>query len=268
MRTSTSITQNEVNAYAQFAFENKIITDGDVGVKNADILCNPIINRDSDITPQALSASFAKVRSQLRLQSPTYKKADELARKLSPEEIDAYKVWAKGQRLLIGLDGSEEGYQNVYSLLSWMRGNSVTAHSLDLALGNIINNPQVGQRIHFKPQPKQERPYGPGGKLNHAFGQEEPKPKAAAVGVQQQEYVNGRKNHAYVSPEEAAKKVATQAAPDAWKEICQLHSKQWVTQGQRAKLEAEYNAGIATGKSWREIGTALGQIVKDWERGR
>ena len=268
MRTSPSITQNEVNAYAQFALENKIITDGDVGVKNADILCNPIINRDSDITPQALSASFAKVRSQLRMQSPTYKKADELARKLSPEEIDAYKVWAKGQRLLIGLDGSEEGYQNVYSLLSWMRGNSVTAHSLDLALGNIINNPQVGQRIHFKPQPKQGRPYGPGGKLNHAFGQEEPKSKAAAVGVQQQEYVNGRKNHAYVPPEEAAKKVATQAAPDAWQQICQLHLKEWVTPGQRDKLQAEYDAGIATGKSWREIGAALGQIVKGWERGR
>jgi hypothetical protein len=49
-------------------------------------------------------------------------------------------------------------------------------------------------------------------------------------------------------------------APDAWQEICQLHLKQWITQGQRAKLEAEYNAGIATGKSWRENGTALGQI--------
>jgi hypothetical protein len=265
VRTSNSITQNEVDAYTQFALENKIITDGDVGVKNADILCNPIINRDSDITPQSLSASFAKVRSQLRMQSPTYKKADELARKLSPEEIDAYKVWVKGQRLLIGLDGSEEGYQNVYSLLSWMRENSVTAHSLDLALGNIINNPQVGQRIHFKPQPKQERPYGPGGKLNHAFGQEEPKPKAATTG--QPEYIGGRKNHAYTASEDAAKKVAVQA-PDAWQEICQLHLKEWVTQGQRAKLEAEYNAGIATGKSWREIGAALGQIVRGWQRGR
>jgi hypothetical protein len=85
VRTSPSITQNEVDAYAQFAAENKIITDGAVGVKNADILCNPIINRDSDITPATLSASFAKVRSQLRMQSPTYKKADELARKLSPD---------------------------------------------------------------------------------------------------------------------------------------------------------------------------------------
>jgi hypothetical protein len=264
VRTSPSITQNEIDAFSQFALANKIITDGDVGVKNADILCNPIINRDSDITPDALSASFTKVKGQLQLKSATYKKADELARKLSPAEIDAYKVWVKGQKLLIGLDGSEEGYTNVASLLGWMRGNPVTSHNLDLALGNIINNPQFG-RIYFKPQPKQARPYGPGGKLNHAFGQKEEPKKVAAQG--QSEYVNGRKNHAYTPPGEAARKVAVQA-PDAWKEICQLYLKQWITPGQRAKLEAEYNAGIASGKSWRDIGAALGQIVKGWERGR
>jgi hypothetical protein len=263
VRTSPSITQNEVNAYAQFALENEIITDGDVGVKNADILCNTIINLDSDITPQALSASFAKVRSQLRMQSPTYKKADELARKLSPAEIDAYKVWVKGQKLLIGLDGSEEGYTNVASLLGWMRGNPVTGHNLDLALGNIINNPQFG-RIFFKPQPRQQDRSVVQGRPNHAFGQVEEK-KSKASG--QQQYVNGRKNHAYVPPEEAAKKVAVQA-PDAWQQICQMHLKEWVTPGQRDKLQAEYDAGIATGKSWREIGSALGQIVKGWERGR
>jgi hypothetical protein len=169
------------------------------------------------------------------------------------------------QKLLIPLDGSEEGYQNIASLLGWMRGNPVTSHNLDLALGNIINNPQFG-RIFFKPQPKQERPYGPGGKLNHAFGKTEEPKKAATQG--QSEYIGGRKNHAYTPPEDAAKKVATQAAPDVWKEICELHLKEWVTPGQRAKLEAEYNAGIATGKSWREIGAALGQIVRAWQRGR
>jgi len=47
-----------------------------------------------------------------------------------------------------------------------------------------------------------------------------------------------------------------------------MHLKEWVTKGQRVKLEAEYNAGIASGKNWREIGAALGQIVKGWERGR
>jgi hypothetical protein len=113
--------------------------------------------------------------------------------------------------------------------------------------------------------PKQSREYVHG-RPNHAFGEtEDSKPKAATV--QQSEYVNGRKNHGYVPPEEAAKKVAVQA-PDACREICQLHLKQWITQGQRVKLESEYNAGIASGKSWREIGAALGQIVKGWERGR
>jgi hypothetical protein len=47
-------------------------------------------------------------------------------------------------------------------------GNPVAGHNLDLALGNIINNPQFG-RIHFKPQPKQDRRIGPGGKINHAL---------------------------------------------------------------------------------------------------
>jgi len=47
-----------------------------------------------------------------------------------------------------------------------------------------------------------------------------------------------------------------------------LHLKEWVTQGQRAKLEGEYNAGIASGKSWRDIGTSLAAIIRDQQRGR
>jgi hypothetical protein len=267
MRMSPSLTEVEIAAFTRFAMDHDIIIDGEVGIQNATTLCDPIVvGQDSDITPQALSDSFQRVKSQLKLKSATYKKADELARNLSPEEQATYRAWANGQKLLIGIDGSNEGYQNVKSLLEWMRGNAVTSRSLDLALGNIINNPQVGQRIHFKPQPKAERPYGPGGKLNHAFGKTEEPPKAATQG--QPEYIGGRKNHAYTPPEDAAKKVATQAAPDAWKQICELHLKEWVTPGQRAKLEAEYNAGIASGKSWREIGAALGQIVRGWQRGR
>lgn len=135
-------------------------------------------------------------------------------------------MWAKGQKLLIGLDGSEEGYANVASLLGWMRGNPVTGHKLDLALGNIINNPQFG-RIYFKPQPRQSREYV-AGKPNHAFGQtEEPKPAA----MHQQEYVNGRKNHAYTPPEEAITKKPVEA-PDARQEIIEMHMKDWSTPGQ------------------------------------
>jgi hypothetical protein len=264
MRTSPGITEVEIQAFTKFATDHDIVIDGEVGIQNANTLCDPIVvNKDSDITPQTLAASFARVKSQLQLKSATYKKADELARKLSPAEQETYKAWAARQKLLVGLDGSEEGYQNVATLLGWFRGNPVTSHNLDLALGNVINNAKFG-RIHFAAQPKQSREYGPGKRPNHAFNQEEPKPKAAAV--QQEFHPNGRRNHSYTPPENAAKKPAE--APDAWQEICQLHLKQWITQGQRAKLEAEYNAGIVSGKSWLEIGVALGQIVKGWERGR
>jgi hypothetical protein len=77
-----------------------------------------------------------------------------------------------------------------------------------------------------------DRAYGPGGKLNHAFGQKDEPPKS--VEVQQEFHPNGRRNHAYKPTQDAAAKSAP--APDAWQQICQLHLKQWVTAGQRAKL--------------------------------
>jgi hypothetical protein len=266
MRTSTSLTEVEIQAFAQFAMDHEIIIDGEIGIRNADILCNPIINRDSDITPQALQASFQNVSKQLRLKGATYKKAEELAARLSPAEIDAYKAWARTQKLLIGLDGSTEGYQNVASLLGWMRGNPVTAHNLDLALGNIINNPKVGQRIHFKSQPRQQDRSVVQGRFNHAYGQEE-KPKPKATGVQQQEYVNGRKNHAYTSPEEAVKKVATQPV-DSWQQIIDIQMKEWTTPGQQVKLQNELNAGLAAGRSRSDISMSLAAIIRDQHRGR
>lgn len=149
MRTSP-LSPTEIATFTRFAHDYDIITEGDVGIRNADVLCGPIINRESNsnITAQTLAASLLNVKNQIQFKSATYKKADELARHLSPEEQGIYRVWAARQKLLVGLDGSPEGYQNVLSLLSWFRGNPVTSHNLDLALGNIINNPQVGQRIH------------------------------------------------------------------------------------------------------------------------
>jgi hypothetical protein len=156
----------EIQAFTKFAHDYDIITDDEVGVRNANILCGPIINADSTITPQTLAASFLNVRSQLQIKSATYKRADELARNLSPEEQETYKAWAARQKMLIGLDGSPEGYQNVAALLGWMRGNRVTEHNLDLALSNITNNIQFG-RIHFKAQPKADRSIV-GGLINHS----------------------------------------------------------------------------------------------------
>jgi hypothetical protein len=163
---SAILSHSEIAAFAKFTTDYDIIAGGEVGVTNANVLCTPIINADSDITAQTLAASFQNVKSQLQLKSPMYKRAEALTGKLSPDEVAAYQAWAKNQKLI--LDDSEEGYENLATLLGWMRGNQVTAHSLDLALGNVVNNGQFG-RVHFRPQPKQDRSYGPGGKLNHSL---------------------------------------------------------------------------------------------------
>jgi hypothetical protein len=67
MRTSPSLTEVEIQAFTKFAIDHEIITDGETGVRNANILCTPIIDLDSDITPAALSDSFAKVNSLLQI---------------------------------------------------------------------------------------------------------------------------------------------------------------------------------------------------------
>jgi hypothetical protein len=168
LRTSPP-TAIEIQAFTKFASDYDIITDGDIGVRNADILCGPIINSESNssITAQTLAASLLSVKSQIQFKSANYKRADALARALTPDEQATYRAWAARQKMLIGLDGSEEGIENCASLLGWFRGNPVTAHNLDLALGNIINNIQFG-KIHFKPQPKADRSIV-GGRINHSL---------------------------------------------------------------------------------------------------
>jgi hypothetical protein len=168
MRTTNQISRNEIAAYQAFCRTNRVAIDGEAGEKNGALFADFIgVKMDADFTQETLETAFEQLKGQLKFVSETYKKADELARNLSPQEQEIYRVWAKNQKLLIGLDGSPEGYENVATLLGWFRGNAVTSHSLDLALGNVVNNAKFG-RIHFHPQPKQSREYGPGGLLNHA----------------------------------------------------------------------------------------------------
>jgi hypothetical protein len=191
--------------------------------------------------------------------SPAQVEFSDVLARLDPAQCLVVNAWFKSQRRL--KNEGDEGFSNFSEIVSWLldRRYGVTEAGLDMALTNVQNNSR--RKLFWHEGPKQSREYVQG-KPNHAFGEEAAKPTAA----QKEFHPNGRRNHSYVPPENAAKKPAE--APDAWHQICKLHLKEWVTEGQRAKLEAEYNSGISTGKSWREIGAALGQIVKGWERGR
>jgi hypothetical protein len=208
--------------------------------------------------PSMVAAAYA-LKDKLDWKSPAQVEFSEVLARLDQAQCLVVKAWFEKQRRL--KTEGDEGYSNVSQVVSWLlhRGYSVTEAGLDMAVTNVQNNSR--RKLFWHDGPKQSREYVQG-KPNHAFNNEAPKPATA----QPEFYPNGRRNHNYMSPENTAKIPAE--APDAWKEICQLHLKQWITQGQRVKLESEYNAGIATGKSWREIGSALGQIVKGWERGR
>jgi hypothetical protein len=264
MRTNTNITQTERDAYSAFCLKHRILQDGsEAGVANGNHIGNYVaLTWGEDLTEATLQVALDKLQDRLTFISPQQAEVTEVLSKLDQGQRDIVAAWLAKQHRL-ETDG-DQGFSNVSVILAWLlnRCYAITERGLTMALGNCQTNGR--RKVYWKEGPKQDRAYGPGGKLNHAFGQKDEPAKPAEA--QQEFHPNGRRNHSYTPPENAAKKPAE--APDAWKEICQLHLKEWVTPGQRAKLEAEYNSGIATGKSWRDIGAALGQIVKSRERGR
>jgi hypothetical protein len=228
---------------------------------NASVLNEYFRNNNTAMNVPSIVAAAYALKDKLDWKSPAQVEFSEVLARLDPAQCLAVNSWYKKQHRL--KTEGDEGFSNVSQIVSWLlnRRYAVTEAGLDMALTNLQNNSR--RKLFWHDGPKQDRTIW-NGKLNHALiPNNEPSKSTEAA---KEFHPNGRRNHGYVPPENAAKKPAE--APDSWQQICKLHLKEWVTPGQRAKLEAEYNAGIATGKSWREIGTALGQIVKGWERGR
>jgi hypothetical protein len=267
MRTTTQLSPKEIATFQAFCRTNRIALEGPDGEKNGALFAEIIgVRMNTDFTEATLETAFAQLKGKLKMVSAVYKAADDLARQMSAAEQEVYRTWSKAQKFLVGLDGGEEGYMNAKSLLEWTkgRGGAVTARSLDLALSNLINSPLPGQRIHFHSRSAQQDRSVVQGRPNHAFNQ--PEVKKAAVG-DNREYIGGRKNHAWTPPGEAAKNV-TAAPVDAWQRIIEIQLKDWVTPSQEARLQNEYKAGVAAGKSLRDISTSLQGMIKDRQRGR
>jgi hypothetical protein len=228
---------------------------------NALVLTEYFNNNNVAVNVPSIVAAAYALKDKLDWKSPAQVEFSEVVARLEPAQCLVVKAWFEKQRRL--KTEGDEGLSNVSQIVSWLlsRRYAVSESGLDMALTNVQNNSR--RKLFWHEGPKQDRSIW-NGKLNHALiPNSEPSKRTEPV---QEFHPNGRRNHAYKPPQDAAARPAP--APDAWQEICQLHLKQWITPGQRAKLQAEYDAGIATGKSWREIGTALGQIVKGWERGR
>jgi hypothetical protein len=184
----------------------------------------------------------------------------EILGKLQQSERDVIADWLNHQHRLE--TDQWKGFSNCSVLVSWLlqRGFAISSQNLSTALGNCQTNGK--RRIYWKELPK-ERSEFVAGRRNHSVGETDNQ-KAS---VNEREYINGRRNHAAVKPITDQEVMPTPPV-DAWKQITESYLKQWRTHGQRATLQAEYDRGIATGKSWREIGAALSRIVKSWQQGR
>ena len=264
MRTSTTITETERIAYSSFCQQHHILNDESAdGLRNGEHIGAYIGHTwNEDITERTLSVALEKLRDRLVFIPPEQVEVAEILAKLDQGLRDIVASWLSHQHRL-EVDGPK-GFSNVSVLVAWLlnRRYAVTEAGLDMALGNVQNSGK--RKIFWKENPKQSREYVQG-RPNHAFGQTE-EPKAA--GMREREYVNGRKNHSYVEHKSGNEPSKPEPKVDAWKEIVDLYMRRWTTHGQKASLEAEYNRGIAEGKSWREIGSSLQQIIKSWERGR
>jgi hypothetical protein len=226
---------------------------------NAVVLNEYFNNHNIPVSVSSMVAAAYALKDKLDWKSPAQVEFAEVLARLEPAQCLAVNSWFKKQSRL-KTDG-DEGLRNLNQIVSWLlnRRYAVTESGLDMALTNVQNNSR--RPLFWKDSPKQSREHV-AGKPNHAFQQEKPK----AAPAQSEFHSNGRRNHSFKAKTDEPQQ--SSPVPDAWKEITDRYRAQWITPGQKATLDAEYSRGIATGKSWREIGSALGQIVKGWERGR
>jgi hypothetical protein len=199
MRTSTTITETERNAYDLFCQQHHILNDeSPSALRNGENIGAYICGTwNEDITEHTLTIALEKLRDRLVFIPAEQVEVAEILSKLDQDQRNIVASWLTKQHRLETED--LKGFSNVSLLVAWLlnRRYAVTEAGLDMALGNVQNTGK--RKIFWKELPKQSREYVQG-KPNHAFGQTE-EPKAAAT--HQREYVSGRRNHAYMPPENA-----------------------------------------------------------------
>jgi hypothetical protein len=228
---------------------------------NALVLTEYFNNNNVPMSVSSMVAAAYALKDKLDWKSPAQVEFSEVLARLEPAQCLAVNSWFKKQSRL-KTDG-DEGLRNLNQIVSWLlnRRYAVTESGLDMALTNVQNN--SSRKLFWHEGPKQDRAIW-NGKLNHALNQkDEPAKPTEPV---QEFHPNGRRNHAFKANTDEPRKPEPKV--DAWKQVADLRVRQWTTHGQQATLQAEYDRGIETGKSWREIGSSLGQIVKGWKRGR
>jgi hypothetical protein len=159
MRTNTSITKEEQDAYCAFCQQHNILNDQSTkGWRNAEEIGGYIAHTwNENIDQRTLPVALEKLRDRLTFIPAEQVEVAEILSKLDQNQRDIVASWLSRQHRL-EVDGPK-GFSNVSVLVAWLlnRRYAVTEAGLDMALGNVQNTGK--RKIFWKELPRQSREY-------------------------------------------------------------------------------------------------------------
>jgi len=161
MRTSESITQNEINAYAKFCDGRGVIHDGSQDDQhNANFVLDYFVNTwKQDITEKNLETAWDEIRPHLKLYSSAYLECSKVAN-LEPERASALSTWLATQGKVGQLVGQgDEAFENLRLLLLTLRGYQIDGTTISHAIDRIQSKP--GPKLHFVQAARRTEPKSP-----------------------------------------------------------------------------------------------------------
>jgi hypothetical protein len=132
MRTSETITQDEIKAYREFCARHRVIDNQtEDGIANANFIADYFLNIWKEMmTEKNFETCFPLIQSHLKFYAPHQQEFEKLYASLSAEEQIDFKEWK-------GVRGLKDTYRSAVALLSWIKahGFKVTKDNLQLAVG-------------------------------------------------------------------------------------------------------------------------------------
>jgi len=156
-RTSEQITQNEINAYAKFCAERRVIFGGTEGEQNAEFIGNYFVNVwKQDITEQNLNTAWEQLRPYVKVYSPAQAEYYKVARQM-PDRANQLSNWLATQGKVGQLvSQGDEAFENLRLLLIALRDNDINPTTIRHAEDRAAHTP--GPQLHYVQAPRRTEP--------------------------------------------------------------------------------------------------------------
>ena len=140
MRSSETLTAQEIDSMVKFCSDNQVFAEGEIGSQNANRLVDYLLNTwNVDVNEQTLTAALDRLRNQIRFYTPLEFEYKTLAARMTEAQRDLILNFITRRGLK---DDGENQLVNFNTIASWMseKNTPIATSTLDAALGNIMNH--------------------------------------------------------------------------------------------------------------------------------